>query len=302
MPSRHALGSNRGRTERRAAADANVSAAPAVVVVCALPSEAAPLAERWRLRQVSEAPFPFYRRGQRALLVSGVGAHASAAAVGYAAALHARRDHVVWCNAGIAGHGDFDVGTAIAAHSVEMAGGTLRWHPFVAPSTSCRALPCFTYDAAVTDYPDAACCDMEAAGFLAALARAGTTDVATVFKVVSDNRASGLAGIVRTRVDALMASRVAELEAAIDAACVAALQRPVIATPLVAVLERVRYTRTQQRQIHELALRLHAFAPATWYRALPKAAENADAVLAALQTALQSCSAHPPPMVPAPPR
>lgn len=261
---------------------------PDLLVLCALPSEAAPLVARWDLRQVRDDPFPVFRGGQRTLVVSGVGAHASAAAVGYAAALHERHGQRVWCNAGIAGHDSLDVGTAIAACTVAHARGTPLWHPFVSSVAPCLALPCVTYDEAVTDYPDGACCDMEAAGFLAALARVGTTDLAMVVKVVSDNRTHGLDGIVRTRVDELIASRHAAIEAMIEAGCAATLHRPMIARRLAPLLERARYTRAQQRQLHELAMRLHGHAPDAWHGALPADDRDPASVLAALRDALPS--------------
>ncbi|MBK8957203.1 MAG: hypothetical protein IPM80_01920 [Proteobacteria bacterium] len=106
-----------------------MSALPAITVVCALPSEAQALVGHWRLALRRERPFRVYGDGPARVVVSGVGSHASAAAVGYAAGLaDAGGDHM-WLNLGIAGHVSHAVGTPLLAARITHHGREGAWYP-----------------------------------------------------------------------------------------------------------------------------------------------------------------------------
>lgn len=175
-----------------------------LTVICALASEAQALIEHWRLPSLRERPFRVFGDEHARIVISGVGSHACAAAVGYAAGLREARADDIWLNLGIAGHGTHDLGTALLAARISHHGRDGVWYPSLLFTPPCAVTELETHDSAVTDYPPRACCDMEAAGFMAATSRIANGDLVQVMKVVSDNAESGIAGIERQRVHGLM--------------------------------------------------------------------------------------------------
>ncbi len=175
-----------------------------VTVICALASEAQALVEHWRLKALRERPFRVYGDDPARVVISGVGTHASAAAVGYAAGMREARADDIWLNLGIAGHGSHALGTPLLAARISHHGRDGAWYPSLLFTAPCAAAELITYDSAVSDYPPRACCDMEAAGFMAATSRVANGDLIQVMKVVSDNAESGIAAIERSRVHGLM--------------------------------------------------------------------------------------------------
>ena len=93
-----------------------------VTVICALPSEAAPLVRHWRLQATRDRPFKLFESADRRVIVSGIGSHSSAVAVGFAAGLNEARTDDIWLNAGLAGHAELALGTAVVADRISHHG------------------------------------------------------------------------------------------------------------------------------------------------------------------------------------
>jgi adenosylhomocysteine nucleosidase len=232
--------------------------APArITVICALPSEAQALLEHWRLPTVRERPFRVYGNDAARIVISGVGSHACAAAVGYAAALHDSRDDDLWLNLGIAGHGQHALGTPLLAARVSHHGRDGAWYPSLLFTPPCAVAELITYDLAVSDYPPQACCDMEAAGFMAATSRVASGDLVQVMKVVSDNAESGIAGIERSRVYGLMQNALPSVLELIERLRAVAARLPVAVHDAEAevLLERWHFTHSQAHQLRQLLQR-----------------------------------------------
>ena len=100
-----------------------------VTVVCALAAEARCLIEHWRLAALRERPFALYGDVDTRVVIAGVGSHAAAAAVGFAAGLREARDDDIWLNLGIAGHRHFALGTPLLAARVSHHGRDGAWYP-----------------------------------------------------------------------------------------------------------------------------------------------------------------------------
>jgi hypothetical protein len=64
-----------------------------------------------------------------------------------------------------------------------------HWDLQPLPCPDCRQLPVHTVTTAVSDYPDAAAYDMEAAGFIATALKFAPLAKLQVLKIISDNRA-----------------------------------------------------------------------------------------------------------------
>ena len=263
-----------------------MSAPAKVTVICALPSEAQALVGHWRLKAQRERPFRVYGDDQARVVISGVGSHASAAAVGYAAGLDEPAANHIWLNLGIAGHGHHALGTPLLAARVSHHGRDGAWYPSLLFTPPCAIAELVTHDRAVTDYPVDACCDMEAAGFMAATSRIASGDLVQVMKIISDNREHGIAGIERKRVHELMEEALPTVLALIENVreVAARLPTPHDDTLAAAWQARWHFSHTQTTQLRQL---LQRRALLTLESPLAPAAlahcRNAAAVLACLR-------------------
>lgn len=201
-------------------------------LVTALDCEARPLLDRFRLRRDHSAQgFPFYRNAAGdALIVSGVGRAASAAAVAYLYARLAAEQAPAgaWLNVGVAGHAERPPGTAYLAHRISSADGARVWYPPIVIEPPCAAAAVVTVDQAETGYPQDALYEMEAAGFFPTACRFVSAELVQVFKVVSDNRttpptrsAAKVAALIEAGLNAVVdiAGQTAALAAELRDAC-----------------------------------------------------------------------------------
>ena len=234
-----------------------------VTVVCALAAEARCLIEHWRLPVLRERPFALYGDVDTRVVISGVGSHAAAAAVGFAAGVREARDDDVWLNFGIAGHGHLALGTPLLAARVSHHGRDGAWYPSLLFTPPCAVAELITHASVVTDYDQRACCDMEAAGFLDAVMRIAGGDLVQVLKVVSDNAASGITGIDRTRIQRLMHAALPVVLALIASLreLAAHLPQALDESPLAPFLTSWHFTHAQTAQLRQLWARLTVLEP-----------------------------------------
>ncbi len=74
-------------------------------LVIALPSEAKPLLSHYKLKAVEDScGFKIYQKDEMALVVSGVGKSAAAAATAYLQAMTGNEPDRAWINIGMGGH------------------------------------------------------------------------------------------------------------------------------------------------------------------------------------------------------
>ena len=247
-----------------------MSSPAGVTVICALASEAQSLIDHYHLKRARERPLRVFGEYPMRVVISGIGSHASAAAVGYAAGLHEAHGDDIWLNLGIAGHRYHSLGTPLLVARVSHHGRDGAWYPSLLFAPPCAVAELITHDHAVTDYPPDALCDMEAAGFMAATSRIAAGDLVQLVKVVSDNVDSGINGIERGRVHALMHGvlpTVLNLIACLREVA-ARLPLPSDDSCAAALLTRWHFTHTQTTQLRQLLQRhtllagLGAFDPA----------------------------------------
>ena len=235
-------------------------ALPRVTIVCALSSEAAAVVDRFGLSGVGANPFKTYEGSDLRVIVSGMGAALSAAAVGFMAGDATRADRGIWINYGIAGHCTLATGTAILADKVSSAGADDTWYPSLLFDAPCQTGEVKTFAQPVTAYPAHACCDMEAAGFMPAAMAVAQGELVQVLKIISDNAQAGLDGVNRGVVRELMDGGVACLTTLIERLRALAERLPVAQhdDALDAILERWHFTYAQNKQLHHLHTRFIA--------------------------------------------
>ncbi|MDD1611653.1 MAG: hypothetical protein LUQ57_00775, partial [Methylococcaceae bacterium] len=93
--------------------------AQTVFIHTALPCEARPLIEHFRLKKdLSSHPFEVYSQDGICLVVTGIGKCAMAAGVAYTQARMVAAEKPILLNVGIAGHSDHDVGRVFLAGKI----------------------------------------------------------------------------------------------------------------------------------------------------------------------------------------
>ena len=262
-----------------------------LTVVCALASEAQALLEHWRLPSLRERPFRVFGDARVRLVISGIGSHACAAAVGYAAGLREAHADDMWLNLGIAGHRMHGLGTTLLAARISHHGRDGAWYPSLLFTPPCAVAELETHDAAVTDYPPRACCDMEAAGFMAATSRIAHGDLVQVMKVVSDNAESAIAGIERQRVHGLMRDALPVVLTLVERLREVAAGLPAVSgdDEIAPLLKRWHFSHAQSTQLRQLLRRRALLGAGTTPRYEPSAScRDAAAVLAALRAEVDS--------------
>jgi hypothetical protein len=196
-----------------------------------------------------------------ALVISGVGRVAAAAASGWLHGFLSPPSHAAWINVGIAGHSDGPVGRLLVADRVVERATGRAWYPPTPPGLSLAGDTVFTVDRPEEDFGEEGAYDMEASGFLAAAGRWGTVELAQVVKVISDTPDAPSAELDRRRVENLMQGNLDDIGSVADAVSdvAAVLERREEPPPGYDELtSRWRFTVTQRRQLRRLLQRYRA--------------------------------------------
>jgi len=199
----------------------------------ALHCEAKPIIDAYKLKKNHSKPFDHYQCSgvnefQIELVVSGIGALAMAAAVGWVGAIESNVKRV-WVNVGTAGHATRSLGEVVLIHGAVSA-----------PSN---------------DYPGGAAVDMEAYAFFNAALRFSDSELVQSLKVISDNRVSGIEHLNAAKLTEFVSSRIKEIISFISALLV--LVRPdfTLDYDLKKMFE-LRGTHSQRQQVTQLLQKL----------------------------------------------
>ena len=217
-------------------------------LVVALPAEAKPLVSHFKLEPARDSRgFKIYQNDDMALIVSGVGKIAAAAATAYLQAWTGNRPNGAWINVGMAGHRDLRLGEGILAYRItDRASGETWYPPPVIESTSPRA-PVLTVDKVEEDFAEDWVFEMEAAGFYASACRFATAELVQCYKIVSDNGSVPPRWLSMRQVNELIESRFPEIDAVIRRTAELAAELAVLSkdpTELRSILDRWHFTVT----------------------------------------------------------
>jgi nucleoside phosphorylase len=265
-------------------------------IVVALPAEARPLLDHFRLRDKQHnTAFPVYRNADMALVVSGSGKVAAAAATALLAATGTAHARTSWLNVGIAGHAQHAIGSGFVAHRITDSATGTSWYPPQIHDLSIPTENLHTVDRPEDDYPAAALYEMEASGFFPVACRFSSSELVQCFKVVSDNRTQSTKTVTAKSCAQLITTRLADIEQLVSALSGMADEYAEWHAPhpgLEQLAERWHFTVSQQHQLARLARRwkvLTANQP-LWLEQLEKTRCAAD-VLRCLEQHLSSLPA-----------
>ena len=235
--------------------------------VVALAPEADPLVLRYGMKPEGGA-FRWYRSDEAALVISGIGKLAAAAATSY---LHARTGEEpfgLWLNFGTAGHRDRPRGDVLLAHTVTDAASGARLHPTRLDGPDLEGVEVRTVDRPEVDFDSNAAYDMEAYGFVATALRFSTSELVQSIKIVSDNRetmaaawtAAAVRDLVESRVDLVARAADRFREFANDLEPLRREQQDSLAL-VEAYGRRVHFTTSEARRLRRLLQRWSALEP-----------------------------------------
>lgn len=227
--------------------------------VTALPSEARPLIDHFRLGQQHRTNgITWYANDTIRLAVSGVGKSASAFAVGVLSGMSHARTRALWLNVGIAGHRDAALGSIGIAHRIDDLATAQVYYPGIVFNAPCESSRVACFDRPTTSYDGDALCDMESAAFFAAATRTSGVEFAHVLKIVSDNSAEHLTMLNRQIISDLIRGQIEVIAAVADELLHLASRvavKPRAESSTTALEQRWHFSVTQALQLHELQRR-----------------------------------------------
>jgi adenosylhomocysteine nucleosidase len=229
-------------------------------ILVALKAEAQPLIDHYRLKNIHQRPFPIYSNQFLKIVITGVGAYRSAAALSYTAASYPTPESHIWINFGIAGHKSHPIGTAISASKVINKSDQRSWYPNLVKLHAAIVGALTTHDRVVNHHTDDTLCDMEAAGFMSAASSLSIkNECLFVFKIVSDNEKSKAENVTKNLITKVVRSHIPTLEKLIEKAEIIVRDARYFSTkPDEDLLERWHFSQTQKKQLIEIQRRFAA--------------------------------------------
>ena len=266
-------------------------------IVVALPAEARPLLDHFRLRDKQHnTAFPLYRNADMTLIVCGPGKVAAAAATALLAGTGTSTTRAAWLNIGIAGHAHHAIGSGFIAHRITDSATGTNWYPPQILDLPIATDSLLTVDCPEDEYPSAALCEMEASGFFPIACRFSSSELVQCFKVVSDNRTQATTAITAKLCAQLITARLADIEQLVTALSGVADEYATWHAPhpdLEQLSKRWRFTVSQQHQLARLARRWKVLTTdqPLWLDQLEKTQRAAD-VLHCLEQHLCTLHSH----------
>jgi hypothetical protein len=262
-------------------------------LVVALPAEARPLIEFFRLKEKTTiGTFRMYRQEDMSLVISGPGKIAAAAATALLAGSNTSGKQAAWLNIGIAGHATYAIGRSLLAHRITDQATGYSWYPPQLLDLATTTAHLLTVDAPENSYHQDVAYDMEASGFYPVAGRFSSIELVQCFKVVSDNREQSTTALTAASCSRLLTQKLDEIEQLAGALLALAQDYNSWHAPhaeLEQLASQWHFTVSQRHQLAELARRWKVLMPhqPLWLDGLEKK-RNASAVLQCLQQQLDS--------------
>ena len=189
----------------------------ACLLVVALPAEARPLIDHFKLKTAETEFYRVYRAGSVALVETGIG-KLNAAGATAATLVNLRQEQnitPVCINVGLAGAAR-PLGTLLCAHSVVDQANGKKWFPQLTwQSNQALQLPAIriaTVDVPEQRYTRDLAFDMEASGFYSSASKFTSLEFIQSLKVVSDNPENCISSINKSRAAELIGQHCSSIE------------------------------------------------------------------------------------------
>ncbi len=237
-----------------------------IYIATALACEAKPVIDKYKLkRQTHLDAFPCYSGEEMHLIVSGMGRIAMAAATAYLAGnFPPVSERGIWLNIGIAGHPELAQGQAVMASKVIEQSSGKTWYPIFTVWPNVRQCPLLTVDEPEQDYRESCLYDMEGSAFMEIASRFTSFEFIHLYKLVSDNRSSGVAHIDKAYTTSMIAGKIHEIETLITN--LQTLRRNTLDFPreentYLTLIKAASFSFSQKKQLRRLLQRFFSLAP-----------------------------------------
>jgi len=184
-------------------------------LVVALPCEAKPLVKHFNLKKLLDVKsFDLYANVEKNihLIISGIGKTKSAAATTLIHQLSGNFNYSCFCNIGIAGSGNYQLGEMVVVNKIIEKTTKKTWYPKILSLPKVTSDILLTCDIPEINYPEKGLVDMEAVGFYSTAALFVTQEHLQVIKIVSDNCQSSLKNINSVTVNKLIEQNLNQIE------------------------------------------------------------------------------------------
>lgn len=187
-------------------------------IFCALPCEAQPLTQHFKLTELKQFDlFRIYQSEDKeiSLTITGIGKINTAAAVSYHHACMQTNASDAWINIGVAGHANMAIGQARLINKITNEHDNTRWYPQIIFTSPCDSTALITLDKPSENYQDAMF-DMEASAFYQMAIRLGTAELIHCLKIVSDNTTQASTKVTADMVKTLVSNKIRLIENLIE--------------------------------------------------------------------------------------
>lgn len=224
---------------------------------CALPCEANPLIQQFKLTELKQFDlFRLYQSKDKqfTLTITGIGKLNAASAVSYQHACLDTKASDIWLNIGVAGHANLDIGEVRLINKITDGQDNTSWYPQIIFDSPCKQASLITLDKPSNDYQETLF-DMEASGFYQMATRLGMAELIHCLKIISDNAQQPTHTVNAESVKKLIAAQTETIETIAELLVSQASEMESInAVPshYAAFVERWHFTQTEQIQLLRL--------------------------------------------------
>lgn len=230
---------------------------PKIFIYAALPCEAKPLIEFYRLKKDTAInSFAVYNNNNMCLTVTGIGKNAMAAGIGYTQALFLSAQNPILLNVGIAGHKEHTIGSVFLIDKITDSDSDRRYYPPLVFTPPCPTHSLQTASKPQLFYPPLHLCDMEGSAFYETATRFSASELLHCLKIVSDNESSSALHIQPDQVSLLISAQLSTIAAILTALTrLAELIIPPELNGFTQLLSRYHFTVNEQIQLKKLLSR-----------------------------------------------
>ncbi|NOQ64039.1 MAG: hypothetical protein GQ582_05960, partial [Methyloprofundus sp.] len=227
---------------------------PHCYLFTALPCEAKPLIAYFKLKkELSVTAFTVYRNAGITLTVTGLGKAAMAAGVAYTFALYPSVRLAVVLNIGVAGHKDFELGTAFVAEKISDKGTGRHYYPQLLTTPPWATHPVTTVSRAELNYAADCLYEMEASAFYETAARFSSSELIHSIKLISDNQQNPSTQVTAVQISAWINDALPMLDQYRQQLIQIASEIPLIEVCYYAeISEQWRFSSQEKRQLKSL--------------------------------------------------
>jgi hypothetical protein len=187
-------------------------------IFCALPCEAQPLIQHYKLSELKQFNlFRIYQSNNKeiSLTITGIGKINTAASVSYHHACLNTNASDIWLNIGVAGHKNKAIGESCLINKITDENSNTHWYPQIIFKAPCASTGLITLDKPSDNYQDVLF-DMEASAFYEMAIRLGTAELIHCYKIVSDNVEQSTSTVNADKVKTLISTQIKTVDVIIN--------------------------------------------------------------------------------------